>query len=139
MQHLLDSTSRLINFKNRNGLRIVEGDVVPVFTAQSKLKRFLKEKLDSHASSIEAIKHPINRSEIISKIILNAKNLDKIYSVYDFWNTTTPTKFVEAALGSARAFFTAASAENIPAYNKKDKASLADIARVMATAQMQAI
>lgn len=101
MQSLLDSTSRLINIKNRFGLRITEGEAVTTYTAQSRLRKFLVDQLTRSTSL-----HPIDRNNIVEKITLAAKNHDKINSVYELWNASTPADFIQAASGSARAFFT---------------------------------
>jgi hypothetical protein len=111
--NLLENTSRLVNIKNHFGLRITEGASVSVFTAQSRLKRFLVEKLTQNATTVQAIKHPIDRNVIIEKISMNAKNIEKIDAVYDFWNLVSPTEFVAAAAGSPRAFFNAAMSKEI--------------------------
>lgn len=107
MSALLDS-SRLINIKNRYGIKIVEGNSVSTYSAQCKLRKFLIEQLNIVGDSIPAIKHPANRVEVIEKIVLKAKDFDKIEAVYELWSATTPEQFIAATRGSSRAFFTIA-------------------------------
>lgn len=96
---LLDSPSQLTNVKNRFGLRIIEGNSTSVYLAQSRLRKFLNEKLKS------SISYDYDRCILIDKIVDRCEDITVINSIYELLNEKGNDYFVTLASGKIRPFF----------------------------------
>lgn len=99
LQSLLDSPANLSNIKNRFGLRISEGNSTSIYSAQSKLRKFLDQQLQGK------IQVNWDRMMLIDKVVDRCDNLDTIHCIYELYNNQGIDLFIQLASGKIRPFF----------------------------------
>lgn len=98
-ESILDSHSNLSNIKNRLGLSICKGSTTSIYTAQSKLRKFLNEQL------LSCIPSNWDRESLIDKIVDRCDDIDTINCIYEYHKCQGTQEFVILASGKIRPFF----------------------------------
>lgn len=98
-ESILDSNSKLLNLKNRFGLRACGKSSTSIYLAQKKLQKFLHIQLKSK------IEVDWQRGMLIDKIVDRCEDLETINCVMDLFIDQGVDSFILLASGQIRPFF----------------------------------